>query len=276
MDKEYFELTITTDEKYIDLLSDTICTISDEGIEIGKNQIIIRSENDLIPLQNQLKDILSSIDEIEADFLLSKKENSDWIAAYQSSIEPIESGEFYIHPSWHEPKEGKINITIDPALAFGSGHHATTSSCLEMISRHLQKHHSVIDVGCGSGILALACSKKGATAIDLCDTDPLAIQSTKENFAKNNQTFNDCWEGSTKQATKSYDIVLANIIADVLVLLSKDLKKITKKDGLLILSGILDKKVDKVFHAFKDLQLLDKILKDEWVTLVYKKDDNVK
>ncbi|HHO42077.1 MAG TPA: 50S ribosomal protein L11 methyltransferase, partial [Epsilonproteobacteria bacterium] len=96
MDKEYFELTITTDEKYIDLLSDTICTISDEGIEIGKNQIIIRSENDLIPLQNQLKDILSSIDEIEADFLLSKKENSDWIAAYQSSIEPIESGEFYI------------------------------------------------------------------------------------------------------------------------------------------------------------------------------------
>lgn len=276
MENEYFELTITTDEKYTDLICDAVCTISDEGVEVNKNQVIIRSENDLLPLQNQLQEILSNVPEIEATCTLVKKENSDWIAAYQASIEPIESGEFYIHPSWHEPKSGKINITIDPALAFGSGHHATTASCLEMISRYLLSNDTVIDVGCGSGILGLACKKKGASSVDLCDTDPLAVQSTKENFERNGQTCTSVWEGSCDKSTKSYDIVIANIIADVLVLLSKDLKKITNENGLIILSGILDKKATIVLDAFKDLQLLDKILKDEWVTLVYKKENDVR
>lgn len=274
MNNEYFELTITTDEKYTDLISDIVCSISDDGVEIEKEKIIVRSENNLSPLQDQLQEILGGIEEIKASFALEKKENSDWVGAYKASIEPIEAGEFYIHPSWYEPKEGKINITIDPALAFGSGHHATTFSCLTMISKYLKPEFGVIDVGCGSGILGLACKKKGAKNIDLCDTDIQATTSAKENFELNNETFDDIWEGSAQAAKKQYDLVLANIIADVLVMISNDLKKITKENGLIVLSGILDKKTDLVIDAFKDLHLLDKILKDEWVTLVYKKEIN--
>ncbi len=271
MNKEYFELTITTDEKYADLISDIVCSISDDGVEVDKEDIIVRSEDDLSSLQEQLKEILDDSGLENTTFKLEKKENSDWVGAYKASIEPIEAGEFYIHPSWYDEKKDKINITIDPALAFGSGHHATTFSCLSMISKYLKPEFSVIDVGCGSGILALAAKKKGALSVDLCDTDIQAVQSAKENFTLNNETFDDIWEGSVGMTKKQYDFVLANIIADVLVMISNDLKKATKENGLIVLSGILDKKADLVIDAFKDLHLLDKILKDEWVTLVYKK-----
>lgn len=271
MNNEYFELTITTDEKYADFISDIICGISDDGIEVDKEKIIIRSENDLTSLSKQLQEILSDSELKNITFQLEKKENSDWVEAYKNSIEPIDAGEFYIHPSWYESLDNKINIKIDPALAFGSGHHATTFSCLNMISKYIKPEFSVIDVGCGSGILGLATKKKGVASVDLCDTDIQAVESTKENFALNNETFDNVWEGSGGMAKKEYDFVLANIIADVLVMISNDLKKITKNNGLIVLSGILDKKADLVLDAFKDLQLLDKILRDEWVTLVYKK-----
>jgi ribosomal protein L11 methyltransferase len=132
---------------------------------------------------------------------------------------------------------------------------------------------SVIDVGCGSGILGLACTKLGAK-VALCDTDPLSVDSSKENFALNEEQYNSIWEGSVNKADKSYDIVIANIIADVLRFIAKDLKSACKTDGVLILSGILDKKENLVTESFKELTLVKRTLKDEWVTLVYKKETN--
>lgn len=206
-------------------------------------------------------------------YKLEQKENIDWIKAYQNSIEPIEAGKFYIFPSWYEPKEDFINIKIDPALAFGSGHHATTFSCLEAISEYVGAGSSVIDVGCGSGILGLACKKLGAN-VELCDTDPLSVESCKENFKLNEETYDKLWEGSIDKAESTYNVVIANIIADVLRFIAKDLKSACKEDGILILSGILDKKENLVVEAFKELTLVKRILKDEWVTLVYKKEIN--
>lgn len=275
MNEEYYELIITTDESYTEAVADAAALLCDDGIEIDGNNIIVRSENDLSHLQTQLEEITTPL-KIDINFNLSKKANSDWMKQYQASIEPIEAGEFYIFPSWHEPKTGKINITIDPALAFGSGHHATTAGCLEMISNYVKLNDNVIDVGCGSGILGLAAKKKGASSVDLCDTDPLAVESCKENFQINNETYDAIWEGSANNASKEYDVTIANIIADVLVMIAKDLKKITKTDGLLILSGILDKKEALVTEAYNDLKLINRKLKDEWVTLVYQKEIDVK
>lgn len=270
MNEEYYELIITTKENYTEAIADAVALLCDEGLEIDGNNIIVRSENDLSYLQTQLEEITTPL-KIDINFASSKKATADWMGQYQASIEPIEAGEFYIFPSWHKPKTDKINITIDPALAFGSGHHATTASCLEMITRYVEPNDSVIDVGCGSGILGLACKKKGALSVELCDTDPLAVESCKENFQINNETYNTIWEGSANNALKEYDVTIANIIADVLVMIAKDLRGITKVGGLLILSGILDKKEALVLESYQDLQLLDRILKDEWVTLVYKK-----
>lgn len=271
MNDTYHELTITLDDKFVDLMADYIGNIYDEGLELDKGKIILRSENDLTFVKDALVSFAATLDRtIPMEFAFEVKENKDWIKAYQDSIEPVEVGKFYIFPSWYEPKADKINIKIDPALAFGSGHHATTFSCLEAISKYVSQGQHVIDVGCGSGILGLACKKLGAN-VELCDTDPLSIDSCKENFKLNEASYDKLWEGSVDKATGTYDIVIANIIADVLRFIAKDLKSAVKEGGYLILSGILDKKEDLVVESFRELTQVERIAKDEWVTLVYQK-----
>ena len=271
MKNRYYELTITLDEQYVDLIADFIMNIYNEGIEFGMDRIIIRSESDLTFVKDALLSLQQNLkSDIPMDFTLKEKENIDWIKTYQESIQPIEAGKFYIFPSWHAPKENLINIKIDPALAFGSGHHATTFSCLEAISDYIKPSDHIIDVGCGSGILGLACKKLGAT-VELCDTDPISVQSCKENFRLNEESYDKLWEGSVDKAEGKYNVVIANIIADVLRFIAADLKRVTKKDGFLILSGILDKKERLVQDSFENLVLEKRILKDEWVTLIYRK-----
>jgi len=274
MQDKYFELTVTLDDEFVDFIADFIANLYDEGLELGHGKIIVRSESDLTFVKDALVSLAQELnDSIKMTYTLEEKENVDWIKTYQDSIQPIEAGKFYIFPSWYEPKEDYINIKIDPALAFGSGHHATTFSCLEAISIYVDSRKSVIDVGCGSGILGLACKKLGAN-VELCDTDPLSVKSCKENFKLNEENYDKLWEGSIDKAINTYDVVIANIIADVLKFIAKDLKSACKYEGILILSGILDKKESLVVESFKELTLVERILKDEWVTLVYKKEIN--
>ena len=267
MQDKYYELTITLREPFVELVADLVANLTDEGVEIGHDRIIVRSESDLAPLITELKKLDASIG---IDCHVEEKENIDWIQQYQNSIQPIEAGQFYVHPEWYPPREEKINILINPALAFGSGHHATTFTCLEAISEHVRPDQRLLDVGCGSGILSLAARKLGAH-VELCDVDPLSIESATENFKLNHEHFDAIWEGSVHQGTGTYDIVIANIIADILRALSSELKQSVKEEGILILSGILDTKESIVTDSFHDLTLLERKQKDEWVTLIYTK-----
>jgi ribosomal protein L11 methyltransferase len=225
-----------------------------------------------------LDDILWAINEfakklnIKLDSKLEKKANEDWIQKYQNSIKPVEVGSFYIRPVWEAKKENKIDLIINPALAFGSGHHETTSSCIESIDRYIKAKDSVLDVGCGSGILAIAAFKKDAK-VDICDTDELALKSAKENFILNNATFNDAWVGSANKSNKEYDLVIANIIADIILLIEDDLKNRVKKNGILILSGIIENYFPKIKESFLDFSIIENIKKGEWHTLVLKKSE---
>lgn len=267
----YNELTITLPSSMVEFVADYVANIFNDAIEMGEGEIIVRSQNDIGYVKESVEALMMQLDSrMKVEYKMQTKANKDWIGDYQNSIEPIEVGSFYIYPSWYEGKEDAINIKIDPALAFGSGHHATTASCLLFIEKYVKPQDSVLDVGCGSGILALAANKLGAT-VDLCDTDPLSITSAKENFELNKGEFNSIWEGSANKAQKEYDRVVANIIADVLKLISSDIKKATRKGGIILLSGILDKKESIVSKAFADMKLIDKKLQDEWVTLVYEK-----
>jgi len=271
MNKIYYELTITLKDDFVELIADFVANIAGDGVEIGKGEIIVRGESDLTFVKDALVSLTGTLNgSIDMEYTLEKKENKDWIKSYQDSIEPIEAGKFYIFPSWYEPKGDFINIKIDPALAFGSGHHATTFSCLTAISEYVKAEDEVIDVGCGSGILGLACTKLGAS-VELCDTDPISVESCEKNFILNEESYKKLWEGSVDKTNSTYDVVIANIIADVIKFIAKALKSSCKKDGLLILSGILDKKENMVKEVFQDLQLENRILKDEWVTLIYKK-----
>ena len=264
MNDKYIELTIKTNPDLVELLADFVMNATGEAVEIGTDKIVLRTSESTDEIEKQLQEL-----DIECEVSKEEKENIDWIKAYQDSVQPIEAGEFYIHPQWHEAKEGKINILINPALAFGSGHHATTFSCLQAISKYVKDGDTLLDVGCGSGILALASTHKGAT-VDLCDTDPLAVDSSKENFALNGKEYNNIWVGSANKTDKKYDVVVANIIADVLKMIANELKSKLNNNSIMIVSGILDKKEHIVTDAFSDLDIIERIQKDEWVTIVYK------
>ena len=271
MEKTYNELQITPSSDY-PLFLDFVMSLSDEAIEEKENTIILRSEDDLEMIlfgmeafAKELSSVLGKDIHLETKLLV--KENEDWIAQYRNSIQPLHVNDFYIRPTWVEPLEGKKNIIIDPALAFGSGHHETTYGCLVLLQNYVKEGSELLDVGCGSGILSIAARKCGAI-VDLCDTDEQATDSATQNFQLNQETFNRIWTGSVQKREKEYDIVVANIIADVLIMLASDLKKAVKEGGLLILSGILDKYVDKVESKFSSMKLVEKYQKEEWFTLV--------
>ena len=270
MKDKYFELTITP-SSFKDEIESFLLDNFNNGIEEDKNSLILRSEKNFDDLIKSLKIYIHSLEEIfsakiDLDIKIEEKENKDWIANYQNSIQPVEIDEFYIHPNWHEAKEGKINILINPALAFGSGHHETTSTCVLALKDIVQKDNTLLDIGCGSGILGIVANKLGAI-VDACDTDPLAVDSAKENYELNNAEYENIWVGSANNSKKQYDVVVANIIADVLVFIYKDITKVAQDK--LILSGIIDKYKDKVIKKYsKDYKVIKEIHKNEWVTLV--------
>ncbi len=188
-------------------------------------------------------------------------------------MQPIELGNLYVHPSWCEPSKTKTNIVIDPTLAFGSGHHETTNECLQAIQKYVKPNDYVCDVGTGSGILGIAAVKMGAK-VDICDTDIVAVEDAIKNFKSNSVDANSYWEGSANTTTNSYDIVIANIVADVLVMIARDIKKIAKPNGLIFLSGIMEQHKEKVIKKFSDCEIIEVLQKNEWVTLVVKKGNN--
>ncbi|TLD81632.1 50S ribosomal protein L11 methyltransferase [Helicobacter sp. MIT 05-5293] len=199
-----------------------------------------------------------------------QKHNHDWLQIYQDSIKPIECPPFYICPSWASSSPSHLQqIIIDPALAFGSGHHASTLMCLEFLSAINLKNKNVLDVGCGSGILSIAASKLGAKVF-ACDTDELAIQETQKNAHNNHISLESLWLGSIQESPDTpshYDVIVANIVAFVVKLLHNDFKAKLKKNGILILSGILDEYKSDIIATFNDFTLSEIHQKDEWIAL---------
>ena len=273
MQEHYYELVVKVSSHhslFSDFLSDTV-PVGFEEIDDG---FIIRSEDELDTIVWGLEQFTEALQKalnetIELECEQNKLKNSDWVEMYQQSISPLAIDKFYIHPTWNEPSDTLINIAIDPALAFGTGHHPTTASSLKAVSRYVKEGDRVIDVGCGSGILGIAAMKLGAS-VDACDTDPVSVENSIDNAKLNQLEFSHIWEGSCSISNSKYSVVVANIVADVLTFIAKDLKNAMQDDGILILSGILDKYETKVLSFYKDCKIVERIAQDEWVTLVLK------
>jgi len=274
MQDYYYELVVTVSSHhslFSDFLSDTLPV----GFEETEGGFIIRSEDELDTIIWGLEQFNEALQKalgktIELETTQSKLKNSDWVEVYQKSIEPLAIDKFYIHPTWTEADPELLNIEIDPALAFGTGHHPTTASALRAISKYTKKGDTLIDVGCGSGILGIGAMRLGA-GVDACDTDIISVENSIKNAKLNRLEFANIWEGSCSLTKKSYNVVVANIVADVLTFIANDLKKALKDDGILIISGILDKYETKVLNYYKDCDIVEKIAQDEWVTLILKK-----
>ncbi len=274
MQEHYYSLHVKLSSHH-SLFSDFLADTLPVGFEETEDGFIIRSEEELDTIVWGLEQFQEALQKalgitIELECKQEKLQNSDWVEAYKQSIKPLEIGKFYIHPTWNEPSSELVNIVIDPALAFGTGHHPTTASSLLAISNYVNEDDRVLDVGCGSGILGIGAMKLGAT-VDACDTDPISVENAKLNATLNDLEFNELWEGSCSLTNKKYNIVVANIVADVLTFIANELKGALQENGVLILSGILDKYEEKVLAYYKDCDILEKIAQDEWITLVLKR-----
>ncbi|MFT5572024.1 MAG: ribosomal protein L11 methyltransferase [Cryomorphaceae bacterium] len=210
---------------------------------------------DLAPIIDFIHAHLSSPHGSEIPVVVDKLIDQDWERVWLDSFRPIEVGrQLWVCPSWCEPTDPNArNITLDPGLAFGTGTHATTHMCLEWIAEQKLSGQRVLDYGSGSGILAIAALFSDAQRADAVDIDPMAVQACGENACRNNVEHKmHSWlpEDLDSDAKHTYDLVIANILADVIIELRDTLLLHLRPEGTLLLTGILASQADRVINAF--------------------------
>jgi ribosomal protein L11 methyltransferase len=176
--------------------------------------------------------------------------DQDWVRATQQQFGPIEvSPRFWIVPSWCEPPfPDALILRLDPGLAFGTGSHPTTSQCLRWLEQHLQPGESVLDYGCGSGILAIAARRLGAARVTGTDIDPHALEASRRNATENDVLVE--FVPPDGLSAEPFDVVVANILANPLRVLAPLLAALTRSGGRLVLAGVLDGQAATVSAAY--------------------------
>ncbi len=204
-----------------------------------------------------------------AEYRIETLDDNDWVRLTQSQFEPIPiSPRLWIVPTWHTPADpNAINIILDPGLAFGTGSHPTTRLCLRWLDSNLQGGETVLDYGCGSGILAIASLKLGAAHAVGVDVDLQAVSSSRAN-AIANQAKNVGFYLPDHAPQTSYDVVVANILTNPLRLLAPLLAKATRAGGKIVLSGILEEQAQDVMNIYQQWFDLDiPVFSDGWSCL---------
>ncbi|WP_417502478.1 50S ribosomal protein L11 methyltransferase [Marinobacter sp.] len=204
-------------------------------------------------------------------------EDKDWERAWMDDFHPLQFGErLWIVPSWHEaPDPDAANLMLDPGLAFGTGTHPTTALCLEWLDGMDVSGKQVTDYGCGSGILGLAALLLGAHHVVGVDTDPQALEASRENARRNgvDESKLDLYLPDNEPDTKA-DVMLANILAQPLIGLAPHLAALTKQGGDLVLSGILSNQAREVMAAYEPWFIMDEpAQREEWVRLTGRRND---
>ncbi len=253
--------------------------------EIGSTEIwqqtkvtaLYDAEVDTNPIIELVLSILPELD--KSQFNIEQLEDKDWVRAWMDQFKPMQFGKnLWIIPSWikkenlpNKNNPNAVNLFLDPGLAFGTGTHPTTSLCLTWLDKHAPKNKTVIDYGCGSGILALASHNLGAYAVSGTDIDPQAITASKENSRRNNADIKfDLVENFTE---KPVDLLLANILSGPLKELAPEFKKLTKKGATLVLSGLLKTQADELilFYESEGFQFIEQNNLDNWSQLSFLK-----
>ncbi len=203
--------------------------------------------------------------------------DEDWAENWKKYYKPFRIGShLVVKPTWeqYEPQEGDLMIELDPGMAFGTGTHETTNMCMQLLERHLQDGMRVMDVGTGSGILAIAAARLGAKDILAIDIDPDAVKVAKENVELNGveKQVRVVVGDLCKSEAMPCDLAVANIVADAICMLAGPLTRHLEKDRLLICSGIIREREQDVMNAAAEAgyTLFDRIEKGEWVALALK------
>ena len=237
-------------------------------------------------IQSELEDLRCFMDIGEGSVMVSETEDIDWINNWKQYFHQFYIDDLLVIPSWEEVKEedkDKMILHIDPGTAFGTGMHETTQLCIRQLKKYITPETELLDVGTGSGILAIISLMYGIKHAVGTDLDPCAVEAVRENMEVNNikpETF-EMMIGNIitdkavqdKVGYEKYDIVVANILADVLVPLTPVIVNQMKKGGIYITSGIIDNKEQTVVEAVKaaGLEVLEVTYQGEWVNVTARK-----
>ena len=201
--------------------------------------------------------------------------NEDWENNWKAYFKPMNIGnKLLIKPVWYDDIDtDRVVLNIEPGLAFGSGTHQTTRLCLETLENYITDGCEVLDVGCGSGILSVASLLLGADSAIGVDIDKLAVKTAKDNGTLNNYSEPELTfkEGNlTDKIDGKFDVVVANIVADIIIKLSSDIQKYMKPDGYFITSGIIDMREDEILNAFNEnnFEVIDRHEDGGWLCFV--------
>lgn len=238
-----------------------------------------------LQLQNNLEDQLHELAKIfqvkEPETSWELIEDQDWSSNWKVHFKPFEiTNGLSIVPTWedYQPRENEQIITMDPGMAFGTGHHASTSLALDLIRQVMsdgRKPASVLDVGCGTGILAMGAVLFGATSVLGIDNDPEAVRVASENVELNGcASAVEISQTALQDLTQQFDCIVANIIHDVLITMNADFSRLLAPGGDLVLSGILhgaqEKNIIQVYEQ-SEFSLIRKEQKEEWAALHFQK-----
>lgn len=204
-------------------------------------------------------------------------DEEDWSNAWKKYYHPVQVGEhLVVCPSWeaYDRKPDEVVLTLNPGMAFGTGTHDTTRLCMELLEKYITPQDTVLDVGCGSGILAITAALLGANKIIGCDIDEVAVKVAGENAALNGVQDRIAFHQGdlTRQVEGSFQIICANIVADVIIRLSEDAGRYLAKDGIFITSGIIDTREQDVLNALEQngFQVIERRTSGGWVALACK------
>jgi ribosomal protein L11 methyltransferase len=204
---------------------------------------------------------------IELPKELTPLPDQDWVRASLDQFQPIKIGGFWVKPSWNEdPIPPNLTVlNLDPGLAFGTGMHPTTQLCLEWLSANDLSGQTVMDFGCGSGILGVAAGCLGASQVTGLDIDPQALLATEHNASLNDLVVETLLPDQTPSCT--FDVVVANILANPLIDLADTLNDLTQPGGKIIMAGLLDEQADHVRAAYPNIHFDADVSKEGWTRL---------
>lgn len=260
-----------------DYVDEEINNFDFEGVVIKG---YLEESNDLVDKIDLLKQNIRLIESYGIDYApgevsISEIEDSDWAEEWKKYYKPARVGEhLIIKPTWEEfdTQDGDIVIDIDPGMSFGTGTHETTQMCMQQLEKNVHQHDTVIDVGCGTGVLAIAAAKLGAINTLAIDLDEDAVRVAKENVELNGvkNRVNVKHGNLLDMVDLQANVIVGNLLAEIVVMLADGIGKFLEEDGTFISSGIILEKVDMVVEALEknDLEVVEIQKMGEWACIV--------
>lgn len=308
VNESWTEISITVDTKDIDVAGDIANMVVPYGIYIEdysnlEGEVMEIAHIDLIeeellkadrtkgiihvyvnPHENPLEAvsfIKERLDEqgIEYDIKIADCATEDWVNNWKQYFHPMPIGEkLLIRPVWEDEYDagGRKILHIEPGLAFGTGSHPTTKLCLETLEKYIDESSTVLDIGCGSGILSIASLLLGAESAFGVDIDSLAVKTAMANAEENgfgNDRFNVVQGNLSDKVSGKYNVIVANIVADIIMEFNKEVGKFLDDDGVYITGGIIEAREDEVLMSFiqNGFEVIERFEEKGWLVFVLKK-----